>query len=80
MGSLTDEYLQDDSGGLGRRLGQFPWGAFEGETGARPSNGTRWVRLQQELGDTGQFAHSLSNDDVNDPPKQMSRKRPDSPL
>ena len=40
----------------------------------------RLTRLQQELGDTGQFTGDLPKDDVDDRPKQLDRKHPDSQL
>ncbi len=40
----------------------------------------RLKRLQQELGDTGQFTASLPQDDVDNRPRQMDRKHADSPL
>jgi hypothetical protein len=40
----------------------------------------RILRLQAELGDTGQFADKIPADTVDRRPKQMDHKHPDSPL
>jgi hypothetical protein len=40
----------------------------------------RIVRLQAELGDTGQFLDKIPADTVDRRPKHMDHKHPDSPL